>query len=110
MQRIAIVNQKGGVAKTTTAINLGAALAASGLSVLLIDADPQANLTMGLGIKPEDKTLYECLVKGLPLQEAITKTNIPGLEVVPSCLRLADAELEISNRIGREIVLRDVID
>ena len=110
MKIIAIVNQKGGVAKTTTAINLGAALAQNGKKVLLVDADPQANLTAGLGISPDKKTVYDCLVSELSLDEAIYATDIKGLDIVPANIQLANAELELSNIFGRETLLRESME
>ncbi|MDE6444037.1 MAG: AAA family ATPase, partial [Muribaculaceae bacterium] len=83
---IAIANQKGGVGKTTTAFNLGACLAADGKKVLLVDADPQANATSGLGVNPEDAefSVYECLVDGADPHSAIVPTCIEGLGLICS--------------------------
>lgn len=104
---IAIANQKGGVGKTTTAINLSAALAASSQRVLLVDADPQANATSGLGIEPKDmaSTIYECLVDDYPVTSAIIDTGVEGLKLLGSRIDLVGAELELVERQRRERVL-----
>src|SRR5216684_2850711 len=90
---IAVTNQKGGVGKTTTAINLGASLAANELRVLLIDSDPQGNSTSGLGIEkgPESFTLYNALLGGMPLENAFVKTECEGLTIVPADKNLVGA-------------------
>ena len=95
MTVLAVANQKGGVGKTTSAINLGAALAAFDRRVLLIDCDPQANATRGLGIAPRPPHLYDVLVGGVELEEAIVATGLAGLDLVPSHRDLVGFEVEM---------------
>ena len=108
---IAITNQKGGVGKTTTAINLGASLAANDLHVLIIDSDPQGNSTSGLGVEktPEMRTIYDALLGGSSLDEIIRKTECEGLEILPADKNLVAANLELVEVNEREFVLRKAI-
>ena len=109
---ISIANQKGGVGKTTTSINLGGALAELGYRVLCIDMDPQANLTVGLGISLSDVkvSIADVLSENRAgLEEVVKETGMAGLSVVPSTLELASTEVELFTAIGREMVLRDAL-
>ncbi|MGZ7030347.1 MAG: ParA family protein [Thermoanaerobaculia bacterium] len=104
---IALANQKGGVGKTTTAINLGASIAACERRVLIIDLDPQANATSGLGLpKNERKSMYPVLVDGLPIREIVRPTELPTLFVAPASVDLVGAEVELSDVDQREYRLK----
>ena len=108
---IAVVNQKGGVGKTTTAINLGAAMAEVGHSVLLVDLDPQANSTSGLGLDPARARLnvYHLLTGEATVEEVLQPTGVSGLNLVPSHIDLAGAEIELASAEGRENLLRNAL-
>ena len=112
MRRIAIINQKGGVGKTTTAVNLGAALARLGQRVLVVDMDPQANASQNLGaeLEPGESSTYSLLTQGGRVADTLRGTSTPGLSVLPAHLDLSGAELELASAIGRETILKDALD
>jgi chromosome partitioning protein len=112
MRRIALINQKGGVGKTTTTVNLGAALALAGKRVVLVDLDPQANLTLYLGLElPADApSSYRVLTGEVSFGAALRETNTPNLRVLPTDIHLSGAELELSSAEGREGLLRDALE
>lgn len=108
---VSIVNQKGGVGKTTTAINLSASLAILDYKVLIIDTDPQANAGSGLGIdsKGQEHNIYSALSGQSDIRQCIVKTEIPNLDIIPSHIDLAGFELEIVNQVAREYILKDLV-
>ena len=109
---IAIANQKGGVGKTTTAINLAASLAVLEKRVLIIDADPQANTTSGLNFSPnndQQRTLYEVLIGRIDIEDALIQTEIANLHLIPSHINLVGAEIEMLEADGRESLLKNAL-
>jgi chromosome partitioning protein len=111
MRRIAVLNQKGGVGKTTTTVNLAAALAGEGHRTLVLDLDPQAHATLHLGLLPgrSGPSLYEVMTQGLPLAK-VRREVAPNLFICGSHIDLAGAELELIGTVGREVILRDQLD
>ena len=107
---VALANQKGGVGKTTTAINLGASVAACERRVLLVDLDPQSNASSGLGVTDADPSMYDVLIENMPLRDIIRPTEIPTLFIAPSSVDLVGAEVELRDAIGREYYLKRVIE
>jgi chromosome partitioning protein len=108
---VSLANQKGGVGKTTTAINLGASIAACERRVLLVDLDPQSNATSGLGLpKNEEKSMYPVLVDEMAIRDAIRPTELPTLHVAPSSVDLVAAELELADLPGREFRLKKALE
>lgn len=105
---IAIANQKGGVGKTTTSVNLSASLSKLGKKVLLVDVDPQGNTTSGIGINKADVQycIYDVLINDIPLRDAIIRTESEGLDVIPATIQLAGAEIELVPTISREVRLK----
>ena len=112
MTRTAVINQKGGVGKTTTTVNLGAALARKGKRVLLMDLDPQSNMTLHLDHRPgeADKTVTTLFLDGGGLNDLIVETSTQGLFLLPADTSLAGVEQALANKIGRETLLREAVD
>lgn len=109
---IAITNQKGGVGKTTTAINLGASFGVLEYKTLIVDADPQANATSGVGFDPREveKSIYDCLINEMDPREVIVETENPNLDIIPAHIDLVGAELELINESNREHKLKMALD
>ena len=109
---IALANQKGGVGKTTTTINLGASLATLEKTVLVVDADPQANASSGLGVNLQEveTSLYECIINKTDVRDAIYTTDIDGLDIIPSHIDLVGAEIEMLNLPNREKIIQQLLE
>lgn len=108
---IALANQKGGVGKTTTTINLGASLAVLDKKVLIIDADPQANATSGLGFEINERNTYNCLIGAAGVRESVmTSSDLPNLFLVPSCIDLVGAEDDLRNMDGGQFAMKKMLD
>ncbi|MDQ2873233.1 MAG: AAA family ATPase [Candidatus Eremiobacteraeota bacterium] len=109
---IALVNQKGGVGKSTTTVNLGAALAVNGKKVLVVDLDPQGNTTTGLGVDKRElkRDIYDMLLHHSPIADVLRHTEIEGLHLIPSTINLAGAEIELVSALSRENRLKSVLD
>ena len=109
---LAIANQKGGVAKTTTAVNLSAALAEEGKAVLLVDVDPQGNATSGLGVDKGSghRCIYDLLINDYPIERILQTTPVDGLTILPATMQLAGAEVELVSMVNREKLLRNALD
>ena len=112
MKVVAIANQKGGVGKTTTAVNLSSALARRGQRTLLIDLDPQANATSGLGVDPDDAadaSIYDVLLGGATLESKIQTTPHPNLSIIPAEMNLAGVEIELARMEDHLLILQDIL-
>jgi len=112
MRRIALINQKGGVGKTTSTVNLGAALALEGRRVVIVDLDPQANLSLHVDVqlRSGEPSSYSVLLGDGTIETTLRDTKTPGLKLLPACIDLSGAELELSNAFGREMILRDAFE